>query len=291
MTGGDDGRESSGNDVEIDIEIDREPADELEAERGSVTGSTDETVDASTPPHRETVTPDQTTDTSSAHAHPPSGARRLGDELGRIDLMTDEHGHVEARVTDLEALDETTVRLEVTLPHGAVETFDLEKPLPWSRGFLLARIVEDTGYDAASIEHVVGESVLLERVDHREEDDAGRRWRLGWDVDRWRDDVVQATGDAILASLGGHFRLEERRTPEWRLVDPLEREDEADETSRRWGTWIAASCVLLGAVAAVVGAVAAVGVTTVTASLLGAVLPGLALVALGCYWLVGRSRR
>jgi len=225
-------------------------------------------------------------DFRDGHDTAPAGPAALGDELGRIDLSTTEEGYVEGRITDLTAIDETTVELTVRLPHGTTTTFTLEKPIPWSRGFLLARIVEDVGYDAASIEHIVGEPVLLERIDHLEE--ATER---GWGGGEWRDGIVRTTGNALLAAVGGHFTLEERRTPEWRLVDPLERDLEEPKTDRKWSHWFAVGCVLFGAVVAVVGALTAVGATAVTGSVLGAILPGLALVVLGCYWLAARTSR
>ncbi|MCU4751882.1 hypothetical protein OB919_07785 [Halobacteria archaeon AArc-curdl1] len=209
---------------------------------------------------------------------PTDGPAAVGDELGRLDLRTTPDGYVEATVTDLRSVDETTVALEVTLPHGTTTEFRLEKPIPWSREFLLARIVEDVGYEAASIEYIVGESVYVERIDRLEatEEDS-------WGWAEWRDGIVRTSGDALLTALGGRFRLEERQTPEWRLVDPLEREPATGEDTE--GGRLAALIVVFGALSAVVGGLVAAGVTTIAPTLVAAVLPGLVLVVLGSYWL------
>ena len=197
----------------------------------------------------------------------------LADELGRIDVMTTPEGYVEGRVTDVTAVDATTVRLTVSLPHGETASFTLEKPIPWSREFLLARIVEDVGYDAASIDHVVGEPVYVKRTDL--EDDGDEDW---WTAS------VQAASDALLSSLsGGRYRLERDRAPEWRLVDPLERPDataDADDDANE--DLLGAGLVLVGAVVAAVGAVVgATGTVVVSAPVVGYALVGLLLVTLG----------
>ena len=197
--------------------------------------------------------------------------RDLADELGRIDVMTTPEGYVEGRVIDVGAVDATTVRLTVALPHGETASFTLEKPIPWSREFLLARIVEDVGYDAASVDHVVGEAVYVKRTD-RESDDA------------WWDSSVQAASDALLSSLsGGRYRLERDGSPEWRLVDPLERPEAttgtADEVS---ADLVGAGLVLVGTVVAAAGAViGATGGLVLSAAVVGYALVGLLLVLFG----------
>ncbi len=73
--------------------------------------------------------------------------------------MTTPEGYVEGRITDITTIDATTVRLTTVLPHGETVSFDLDKPIPWSNDFLLTRLVEEIGYDAASIDHIVGEPI------------------------------------------------------------------------------------------------------------------------------------
>ncbi|MFP9060161.1 hypothetical protein ACLI4R_06470 [Natrialbaceae archaeon A-chndr2] len=243
---------------------------------GSGTGARNRTE---TTNETESATATEADGTKTATAtEPTDGPAAVGDELGRLDLRTTPEGYVEATVTDLRSVDETTVTLEVTLPHGTTTEFRLEKPIPWSREFLLARIVEDVGYEAASIEYIVGESVYVERIDRLEatEEDS-------WGWAEWRDGIVRTSGDALLTALGGRFRLEERQTPEWRLVDPLEREPAPSEDTE--GGRIAALIVVFGALSAVVGGLVAAGVTTIAPTLVAAVLPGLVLVVLGSYWL------
>ncbi|MFP8889654.1 hypothetical protein ACLI4U_07765 [Natrialbaceae archaeon A-CW2] len=243
---------------------------------GSGTGTRNRTE---TTNETESATATEADGTKTATAtEPTDGPAAVGDELGRLDLRTTPEGYVEATVTDLRSVDETTVTLEVTLPHGTTTEFRLEKPIPWSREFLLARIVEDVGYEAASIEYIVGESIYVERIDRLEatEEDS-------WGWAEWRDGIVRTSGDALLTALGGRFRLEERQTPEWRLVDPLERETATSEDTE--GGRIAALIVVFGALSAVVGGLVAAGVTTIVPTLVAAVLPGLVLVVLGSYWL------
>lgn len=286
------------SDREIDVEVvDDVNADhDRESSRGAEDGP-DSSDRHESQPHEKTGSgtgarnrTETTNETESATATEADGTKTatatgstdgpaaVGDELGRLDLRTTPEGYVEATVTDLRSVDETTVTLEVTLPHGTTTEFRLEKPIPWSREFLLARIVEDVGYEAASIEYIVGESVYVERIDRLEatEEDS-------WGWAEWRDGIVRTSGDALLTALGGRFRLEERQTPEWRLVDPLERETAPSEDTE--GGRIAALIVVFGALSAVVGGLVAAGVTTIAPTLVAAVLPGLVLVVLGSYWL------
>lgn len=174
--------------------------------------------------------------------------RRLEDELGRIDLVTTPEGYVEGRVSGLSAVDETTVRLAVTLPHDRTVTFDLEKPIPWIDEFLLVRIVEDVGYDAASVGHLVGETIYLARTDVGEgaADDSGGWWTT----------PVRFAGEAVLSSLDGRLRIEEDRAPEWRLVDPRERATDADDGSSR-GTSATIAYALPGLLLVLIGLFAA----------------------------------
>ena len=102
--------------------------------------------------------------------HAGNDAEQLADELGRTRLRTTDDGYVEACVTALERVSAETVRLVVSLPTGESVAFRLEKPVPWSEEFLLARLVRDAGYDAATIDHLVGERVYLARGDPIEED-------------------------------------------------------------------------------------------------------------------------
>ncbi|WP_049928199.1 hypothetical protein [Halopiger goleimassiliensis] len=260
-----DDREDGSSD-EVEIEITRGVAPDRDTDRE---GSRDSggSVDDDVSPRRPRYPPE--TD--------------LADELGRIDVMTTPEGYVEGRITDLTTVDETTVRLTASLPHGETVSFTLEKPIPWSREFLLARIVEDAGYDAASIDHAVGEPVYLQRTD-LEEDDA----------DDWWSPSLQAAGDALLSSLsGGRYRLERETGPEWRLVDPLERphRTDGDAAATPREALLGAGIVVFGVVIAAVGAViGATGGLVLSSGVVGAVLLGLLIVTLGL-GVVFRSRR
>ncbi|MCW8172251.1 hypothetical protein D8S78_05435 [Natrialba swarupiae] len=132
---------------------------------------------------RATTVTDTTTATGSTR--PPGNSRRnwAGSTSRRRRRVR------RGRVSALESLDETRVRLEVTLPHGEVLEFVLEKPIPWSEEFLLARIVEDVGYDATSISHIVGEGFPWCGPMR------GERGRRRPD---WKTTTVHAVGDVIL---------------------------------------------------------------------------------------------
>ncbi|MHC3437553.1 hypothetical protein ACYJ1Y_05470 [Natrialbaceae archaeon A-gly3] len=211
--------------------------------------------------------------------------RPLEDELGRIDIRTTPEGYVEGRVTDLWSVDETTVGLEITLPHGETATFTLEKPIPWSETFLLARIVEDVGYDAASIDHLVGETVCVARTD------AGPTAEEGGED--WWISTLETTGNAVLTALGGQYRLEEEASPEWRLVDPLERApDEEDGLSAETLEAVSSLLIVLGTIIAVAGALAgATGTLAVSSTALSYALPGLVVVLIGLYALTSREEQ
>lgn len=199
----------------------------------------------------------------------------LADELGRIDIMTTPEGYVEGRIIDVAGVDSTTVELTVSLPHGETVSFSLEKPIPWSQEFLLARLVEDVGYDAASIDHIVGESVYIQRTDLEADDEEWWPW----------ESSLQTASDALLSSLSsGRYRLEREQTPEWRLVDPLERPEPKTEPDSTLITdeRLAVALILLGTVVAAVGGVlGATGTLVVSASVLGALALGLAIVLVG----------
>ncbi|WP_252699805.1 hypothetical protein [Natronosalvus vescus] len=255
--------EDDGDEIEIEIDSERDTgrgwaSDDHAAATANDRSSNYDGDDAQD--DRTTATPDD-----------------LADELGRIDLMTTPDGYVEGRVTGLTPIDETTVELEVTLPHDVTTTFRLEKPIPWSRTYLLARIVEDVGYDAASIDHLVGEPIYVARVDPEDEPASG--WAWGWD--EWRDGFVRTTGNALLDTLGGQFRLEEDHSPEWRLVDPLERVEEGDAT-RVWRIPVGAGLALLGVLVAAVGTMyGTAGAIVVSGVALAAIILGLSLVVIG----------
>lgn len=198
--------------------------------------------------------------------------RRLEDELGRIDLSTTAEGYVEGRVAAIEPIDARTVCLAVALPHGPRVEFDLEKPIPWSEEFLLARIVEDVGYDAASIGHLRGETVYLAREDAGEGEDGWRAWLPIEDSLRAFPPAVRDPIERLLAA---------SRSPRWRLVDPAERPSPTDDEGWRTAAK-AAGAVLAGAVLAVLGAaVGAAGGFAVPAAAIAYAVPGLVLVTVG----------
>lgn len=255
-------------DDEREIEIDVE----TEGDR-----SGDESSDDGIPSEGEFETAPRRRDSSSFEDRSGSRPRDLEDELGRVDVMSTPEGYVEGRVTDLETVDETTVRLEVALPHGRTASFELEKPIPWSEEYLLARIVEDVGYDAASVGHVVGESVFLARAD-REHD--ATEW------DGLRGTAARAAGRTVNSllesSLGGRFERTETG-PTWRLVDPLERPDPVEKDGfDALSVSIALGLVLIGVLVAAAGAVfGATGSVTVSTAMIAYALPGVALALAG----------
>ncbi|AHG01154.1 hypothetical protein HALLA_18275 [Halostagnicola larsenii XH-48] len=255
-------------DDEREIEIDVETNDDRSA---------DESPDDGISSEGEFETAPWSTDPNPLEDRDGVQPRDLEDELGRIDVMSTPEGYVEGRVTDLETVDETTVRLEVALPHGRTTSFALEKPIPWSDEFLLARIVEDVGYDAASVGHLVGESVFVTRAD------------LENDADEWdglRATAARAAGRTVNslleASLGGRFERTETG-PTWRLVDPLERPDPIeDDGFDALSVSIALGLVLAGVLAAVAGAVfGATGGIAVSSAMIAYALPGVILALVG----------
>ncbi|ARS90008.1 hypothetical protein [Natrarchaeobaculum aegyptiacum] len=254
----DDDCTTSDSDGEVEIEVTSGRADESEAR---------------TDPEGDPTDPGE-----SRHGNVPreTGRERhetdLADELGRIDVMTTPEGYVEGQIADVAAVDATTVELVVSLPHGETTAFTLEKPIPWSEEFLLARIVEDVGYDAASIDYVVGEPIYLERTDS------------GPEKDDWWSLSIAAAGDAALTSLsGGRFRLERERERKWDLVDPLERADgTADGDDRVVEDLAGAGLVVLGTILAAIGAVVgATGGVVFSSAVVGYALVGLLLVLFG----------
>ena len=224
-------------------------------------------------------------DTDDGH-HSPQLSRTadsdLADELGRIAIRSTPEGHVEARVSALESEDETTLRLSVVLPHGRTASFVLEKPIPWSEEFLLARIVDRLGYDAASIDHVVGETVYMTRTDVGTVEETGGGFRKPY----------RLAADLLRTTLGGRFDGRETR-PTWRLVDPRERPD-PDEATRPDDTTVpvAVVAVILGTIAAAVGAiVGTTGSLAITAAAVGYTLPGLLVMLVGLFVLHSRAKR
>ncbi|ELZ01905.1 hypothetical protein C482_05937 [Natrialba chahannaoensis JCM 10990] len=227
---------------------------------------------------------------SNATHHPQEGP--LADELGRIDVMTTPEGYVEGRITDVTALDETTVDLTVSLPHGEVIAFELEKPIPWSEDFLLARLIEDVGYDAASIDHAVGEPVYLARTDlSAAETEAGADTATA--TGDWWMTTVHAASDALLSSLSrGRYRLERADEPEWRLVDPLERPDATTDTKDDGVTTelLGTGLILFGTLVAAAGAVfGATGALVVSSAVLAYALLGVLLVLAGIVVVLDRD--
>ncbi|SDK81870.1 hypothetical protein [Natronorubrum texcoconense] len=258
---------------EIEIEIER-------AERGGSDGDDRDTVDA----------PPRTERSGSAGTSPPAGSRanraessperRLEDELGRIDISTTSEGYVEGHVTGLESIDETTVRLDASLPHGETVSFTLDKPIPWSDEFLLARIVEDVGYDASSIGHLVDERVYLARVDLEEStDESEGDW---WS---WPSSARAGGWDILVSSLsGGRYRLERDVEPEWRLVDPRERRSNEDAGDRLTHDTTMLGALLLVLAPLVVAVGVAYGLTgglLLSATVVGVALLGVVLSLLG----------
>lgn len=204
-------------------------------------------------------------------------AGELEAELGRYHVRTTADGYVEGHVTGVESVDETTVGLSVALPTDEQLRFQLEKPVPWSAEFLFARIVEDVGYDAASVSHLVGERVYLTRVDGpgdvtgdgrsilesamaRAVEESRFGWALAIPFEAWAD----------------------TQTPQWRLVDPLERPDsEPDTDGFPKVVTVGVMAVLAGVAAAVAGVLWSTGATVTATAILTGAMPGVALVLLG----------
>ncbi len=253
-----DGDTNTDADGEVEIEITRGMTDPRRATDGE---SDDHATDGNSTP-RETRPDAEHTVTETD----------LADELGRIDVMTTPEGYVEGRIAGIDAVDARTVRLAVSLPHGETVTFTLEKPIPWSEEFLLARLVEDVGYDAASIDHVVGEPVYLQRTD-----------REPTDEDDWWSASVRTASDALVTSLsGGRLRLNQDDEPEWRLVDPLERPDSTRDDGGITSDLVGSGLIVVGAVVAALGAVVgATGGLVLSPAVVGYAAIGLLIVFLG----------
>ncbi|APX98296.1 hypothetical protein BB347_15705 [Natronorubrum daqingense] len=254
-------RETSDSDGEVEIEVTRGRDERFDDAPGSPSDRR----------HDRETTHDRLEE--SAGESVSEGA--LADELGRVDVMTTPEGYVEGRITDVAGLDPTTVELTVALPHGETVSFPLEKPIPWSREFLLARLVEDVGYDAASIDHIVGEPVYVQRTDLEPDDEEWWTW----------ESSLQTASDALLSSLsGGRYRLERAQAPEWRLVDPLERPESKTEpdSELRTDERLGIAFVLVGTlVAAIGGVLGATGTLVVSTSVVGAIALGLSIVLVG----------
>ncbi|ELY92592.1 hypothetical protein C483_07584 [Natrialba hulunbeirensis JCM 10989] len=293
-TNGDEsGGEASGGEVEIEV---TRGATESRDRRGRPdrTARTDRPdPDGRASDTRRDGSPDSAVgdaNRSNAAHHPQEGP--LADELGRIDVMTTPEGYVEGRIADVIALDETTVELTVSLPHGEVIAFELEKPIPWSEDFLFARLIEDVGYDAASIDHAIGEPVYLARTDLPAADtEAGTS--TATTTDDWWTSTVHAASDAVLSSLSrGRYRLERADEPEWRLVDPLERPDAAPETEDDGVTTelVGTGLILFGTLVAAAGAVfGATGTLVVSSAVLAYALLGVLLVLAGIVVVLDRD--
>ncbi|NGM68318.1 hypothetical protein G6M89_04720 [Natronolimnobius sp. AArcel1] len=258
--------DSTDRDDEIEIEIERDrptPSDD----------SSDSDADTDSGGHTpaETST-DLSADSPSSRSHtgrhlPESPERRLEDELGRVDVSTTHDGFVEGHVVGFDSPDETTVRLEVALPHGGIVEFTLEKPIPWSEEFLLARIVDDVGYDATSISHLVDETVYVTRADL--EDDP--------EVDWWTQPVLAAQ-----SSLGDWFTVD-ATGPQWRLVDPRERQTGTERSQLLDNTLgLATFLIVLAPLVAALGvAYALTGGIVLSGPVIGAILAGFVLALLG----------
>jgi hypothetical protein len=204
-----------------------------------------------------------------------SDAERLADELGRTSLRTTEDGYVEARVTALEERRDDTIELTVRLPTDQEVSFVLEKPIPWSEKYLFARIVDDAGYDAASVDHLVGETVLLDRIT----DDANATPL---------PDVNSPTQSRGLLRPLFEMALDTDATQEWRLVDPDERtEPQADDGRSASGrlllATIAITLSLAGIVLGSIYAVAALNLSALIVSLLAFASISLLAVVFVCY--------
>lgn len=259
----------SGSESEIDVEIEDEADEDATADHEPAGPSEAEwSLDQVSAADRR----------SGSDADHQSDAERLAEELGRTDLRTTEDGFVEARVLDLAAVDEDTVRLVVELPTGQELSFALEKPVPWSEEYALARLVEWIGYDAASIDHVVGERVLVDRTQRDAEAAVDAIWAEGAHEPSTIETAMKAFG----------LDVGPERSAEWRLVDPreLERPGPAtvpELTPRRKLLAVTALTVLTFCAIVLAGVVsAAVGAVTVPPGLLSA-LAGLVTVLFVVY--------
>lgn len=213
-----------------------------------------------------------TTDTEEATAFGsrsagrPDDAEQLADELGRTQLRTTDAGYVEARVTGLERVDTETVRLVALLPTGESVAFRLDKPVPWSEEFLLARLVGDTGYDAATVDHLVGERVYLARGDPIDEDGV---WAEG-------TGTVPTAYRSVASAIGLDEFVD--TGPQWRLVDPAERTQTTGATRT-----LSLAQKLVAMTAGVAGMLLALAVLSVTTALGAGATAALAALLFVCY--------
>jgi len=236
---------------------------DVDDERGAVTGTRTD--------------PANSQRTTGSDAAPESDAEQLADELGRTSLRTTDDGYVKAHVTDLQERGDDTIELTVRLPTGEAVAFVLEKPIPWSEEYLFARIVDDTGYDAASVDHLLGETVLLDRDDDALEHpvtNTGRDRQLPW----------------LARTLLDFATTEPESASQWRLVDPRERSARSaagdDERSTGGRLLLATMAATLSLVGIFLGSIAALTTLNVSGLLvfLGT-LTALAVLTVGfvCY--------
>lgn len=196
----------------------------------------------------------------------PDDAEQLADELGRTQLRTTDEGYVEARVTALERVSEETVRLVASLPTGESVAFRLDKPVPWSEEFLLARLVTDAGYDAATVDHLVGERVYLARGDPIDEDGV---WTEG-------TGTVPTAYRSVASAIGLDEFVDTGQ--QWRLVDPAERTQTTKATRA-----LSLAQKLLATTAGFAGMLLALAMLSVTTALGAGATAALSALLFVCY--------
>lgn len=92
-----------------------------------------------------------------------SEASSLADELYAIELATTSGDYVKAEILNVVSVSEETIELDARLPNGQTESWELDKPIPWSDSFLFVRIMDEFDYGPANVEQLVGEEVLVQR--------------------------------------------------------------------------------------------------------------------------------
>jgi len=89
-------------------------------------------------------------------------ATELADELGKLDIKTDNGKKVWARVTNIYGTESgRRIVVEAELVTGETVKQTYEKPTPWSLEYEFVRFVERYGYDASSFDNLIGEEISL----------------------------------------------------------------------------------------------------------------------------------
>jgi hypothetical protein len=88
---------------------------------------------------------------------------QLSQELMDIVEATRTNGLYESEVWDINETGEQEIEVEVMLPSGGTETFDFEKPEPWTDDFDFVRWADHIAISPADLESAIGRLCHLEK--------------------------------------------------------------------------------------------------------------------------------